>query len=135
MKTIIDDQVTKYDGAGYKFHSPGISEHAGYFNIVGTPNPEAFFINSKDMKNFQWITGLMTSWSRLLQAGVPIENIINDAKDTFQPGGSYFIEDDMLKGQQVHSVVHHLGLILEQHIKQMLITRIVNILNNSSIHR
>ena len=71
----------------YKFSPPeDISPHAGYFTIAGDP-PEAFFINSKDMKSFQWITALMTSWSRQLEADVPIMDIIDDMKETFQPGG------------------------------------------------
>lgn len=74
-------------------------------------------INSKDMSSFQWITGLMTSWSRQIEAGVPIDNLINDMKNTFQPGGDYIIPDG--SGRKAHSVVHHLGLILEQHIKEL----------------
>lgn len=42
MKIIIDDQVTKNDGATYKLRSPGISDHALYFTIVGKPNVEWF---------------------------------------------------------------------------------------------
>ena len=98
----------------YKFRSPGISEHAAYFTIVGDDKPEAFFINSKEMQSFQWIIALMTSYSRQLQAGTPIEDIINDMKETFDPGGSYIIPDG--SGREVHSVVHHMGLLLEQHV-------------------
>ena len=104
------------DSATYKFHSPGVSDHAGYFTIVGSPIPEAFFLNSKNMDSFQWITALMTSYSKLIDAGVPIESIIKSMKDTFQPGGSYFIQGT---GQEVNSVVHHLGLILERHVQHI----------------
>lgn len=114
MTTVIDDQVSVDDGITYKFRSPGVSEHAGYFTIIGVPDPIAFMLNSKEMKNFQWVTGLMTSWSRQIEDGAPIERIIADTKETFQPGGDYIIPDGT--GRKVHSVVHHLGLILERHM-------------------
>jgi len=96
----------------YKLRAPG--DHAAYFTIAGEP-PEMFFFNSKSMEGFQWITGKMTDMSRLLEAGVSIEKVIEDMCETFQPGGDYIIPDGT--GRRAHSVVHHLGLILEQHIK------------------
>jgi len=111
---IIDDNVSVDDGITYKFRSPGVSEHAGYFTIIGVPEPVYFMLNSKEMKSFQWITGLMTSWSRQIAAGVPIDHLIDDMKDTFQPGGDYIIPDGT--NRHVRSVVHHLGLILEKHL-------------------
>jgi len=104
-----------YPGKTYKIKVPeNISSHSAYFTIAGEPNPQIFFFNSKEMNSFQWITKCMTDMSRLIEAGVPIGNIINDMKETFDPGGSYIIPDGT--GRQVNSVVHHLGLILEQHI-------------------
>lgn len=102
----------------YKLKAPGISVHAIYLTIVGGGEPEAFFVNSKEMESFQWITALMTSYSRQMSAGVPIEEIITDMKGTFDPNGSYFIEG----GAQVHSVVHHLGLVLERHMEHIIAT-------------
>ena len=107
--------VYKKPNTTYKFRSPGVSDHAGYFIIVGEPIPEAFFINSKEMKSFQWISALMTSYSRQLRAGIDARNIIEDMKGTFDPGGSYIIPDGT--NREVNSVVHHLGLILEEHMK------------------
>jgi len=49
------------DSATYKLETPGISDHAIYFTIAGQNKPEAFFINSKEMPNFQWILALMTA--------------------------------------------------------------------------
>ena len=62
----------------------------------------------------------MTSISRQLESGTPVENIIKDMKETFDPGGSYIIPDG--SGREAHSVVHHLGLILEQHANTEAIT-------------
>lgn len=102
------------DSATLKLRAPGITEHAIYFTIVGTPKPHAFFINSKGMDSFQWITALMTSYSRQVRKGIPITNIIQDMKETFDPNGSYVIPNGT--NTTVNSVVHHLGLILEKYV-------------------
>ena len=97
-----------------KLRAPGITEHAIYFTIVGTPTPTAFFINSKAMESFQWITALMTSYSRQVAKGIPVANIIEDMKETFDPNGSYIIPNGT--NTTVNSVVHHLGLLLEKYV-------------------
>jgi len=91
-----------------------ISKHSGYFTIVGEFEPEAFFLNSKEMISFQWVVALMTSFSRQVSAGVPVENIIKDMKSTFDPNGAYYIPSS--NGVQVNSIIHHLGLVLEKHM-------------------
>jgi len=96
--------------------SDNISKHAIYFTVVGIPEPEAFFINCKEMGSFQWISALMTSYSREIRAGVPVKKVISDMKETFDPKGTYFIEDG--SGREVHSIVHHLGLLLEEHCNE-----------------
>lgn len=104
----------KKPNATYKIVTP-LSEHAIYFTIVGVPDPIAFFINSKEMESFQWITALMTSYSKQLKAGIELKHIIYDMKNTFDPSGSYIIPDG--SGREVNSIVHHLGLTIEQHSK------------------
>ncbi len=106
-------ETTELSSITYKLRAPGVSEHAIYFTIVGD-KPDALFINSKSMESFQWITALMTSYSRQIDSGASINNIINDMKETFNPDGSYIIPDG--SGRKVHSLVHHLGLILDEHI-------------------
>lgn len=98
----------------YKFRTL-TSDKALYFTIVGDPDPIAFFINSKEMKSFQWISALMISYTRMYLSGVSIESIIEDMKLTFDPKGKYFIDGS---GKEVNSLVHHLGLIIETHITQ-----------------
>ncbi len=97
----------------YKLRT-GVSDHALYFIIVGDKKPSAFFINSKELESFQWITALMTAYHREINAGVKIESIIKDMKESFDPNGKYIIPDG--SGVQVNSVIHHLGLVLEKHI-------------------
>lgn len=69
------------------------------------------------MDSFQWITSKMTDISRMMKNNIPIEDIIQDMKETFQPGGNYIIPKS--GGVEVHSVVHHLGLILEKHMQML----------------
>ena len=97
----------------YKIRPP-IYEEALYFTIVGGAEPEAFFFNSKEMESFQWIIQTMSSMSRRIELGDDIENVILDMKQQFDPNGSYFIQDG--SGRQVKSVIHHLGIILEEHV-------------------
>lgn len=97
----------------YKIEPPdNISRDAIYFTVVGVPVPEAFFVDCKRMESFQWVVSLMTAWSRQIEAGVAIENIINDMKETFDPGGRYIIPGT---NHEVPSIVHHMGLLLEEH--------------------
>lgn len=106
----------KRNSITYKLVIPGADEHRIYFTIVGDDpkNPEAFFVNSKSMHYFQWVTALMTSYSRQMQAGIPIADIIDDMKNTFDPNGKYIMQDGT--GRVVNSIIHHLGLILEEYI-------------------
>jgi hypothetical protein len=104
----------RLDSKTYKLRAPQISDYAIYFTIVGEGTPVAFFVNSKEMKSFQWVTALMTSYSRQLKQGTPIEEVIHDMHETFDPAGKYVIPDG--SGREVNSLVHHLGLILEQHV-------------------
>ena len=98
--------------ATYKLKQNG-SDCALYFTIVEDDGVIiAMFINSKDMKAFQWITALMTSYSRQLTDGTNVNVIIDDMKETFDPNGSYYPPG---LGIKVNSLIHHLGLILEKH--------------------
>lgn len=103
----------------YKLKAPEITEHAIYFTIVGGKNPDSFFINSKEMKSisFAMTTALMTSYSHRIKDGTPIEKIIADMKETFDAAGGYVIPKS--GGQTARSLVHHLGLILEEHIEEL----------------
>ena len=99
-------------GRTYKLRSPGVSDHAGYYTIVGGSEPVAFFFNSKEMKAFDWILTTMTSHSRQLRRGTKVEDVIKDMKESI--GISNIIPDG--SGLEVNSLVHHLGMIMEQHV-------------------
>ena len=103
------------DSKTYKLRAPEITEHAIYFTIVdGDSGPVAFFVNSKEVKTFEWVSALMTSYSRQIKAGVPVTDLITDMKETFDPKGKYIVPDGT--GREVNSLVHHLGLVLEGHV-------------------
>lgn len=93
-----------------------------YFTIVyGDSSIDAMFVNSKEMSSFQWVTALMTAYTKLMKAGCPVEQIIKDMEETFDPNGSYLVfgkkDDD---GNQVtaNSIIHHLGMILKEHVNE-----------------
>lgn len=102
----------------YKFRtSDERSKHAFYFTIVGGKEPIWFFLNTKDVTAVRSVDALMTAYSKLVQSGTSIHEIIKYMKDTFDNGGFYFakIKDGSVK---VNSIVHHLGLILESHVRK-----------------
>lgn len=105
------NETTVLSSKTYKLKAPAVTEYSIYFTIVDS---SCFFINCKELESFQWITALMTSYSRQIKSGTDIHDIIADMKETFQPGGNYHIPDG--SGREVHSLVHHLGLILEAHV-------------------
>jgi len=84
----------------------GSMKHAVYFTIADN----WLFVNCKEMSSFQWISALMTSYSRQLKAGVPVADLVADMKNTFDPNGSYLTQDGSMP-----SLVHHMGLLLERY--------------------
>lgn len=98
----------------YELKASLITRFPIFFTIVGGDTVEWFFVNTKEMESFQWITALMTSYSKRLEGGCDIAIIIDEMKETFQPNGAYFLEDG--SGREVRSLVHHLGLVLEGHV-------------------
>jgi len=92
----------------YKLKLPDdVSIAAVYFTVT---KKHGFFINCKVMDNFMLYTALMTQFSRRLQEGGDIRNIIEDMKKSSDPKGGY-----MTKEGKVNGLIHHLGLVLEKH--------------------
>jgi len=95
---------------------PNITPYAVYFTVSSDPESgkiNGLFVNSKEMTSFQWVTALMTSYVRQLNAGIELQAVIQDMKETFAPGGSYIIPST--GGIRATSIVHHLGLVLERY--------------------
>lgn len=113
----IDDYLSTETGGTYKLRAPEITEHAIYFTIVGREKPEAFFVNSKEMKSisFSLTTALMTSYSHRIADGVDIRSVIEDMKENFDPSGKYMITGSELKGEAT-SLINHMGQLLEKYV-------------------
>jgi len=109
-------ETTELQSRTYKIRTP-VSQHAVYFTVVGGDKPDGMFINSKELESFQWITALMTSYTRQIRSGVPIESVIDDMNNTFDPKGSYIVPDGT--GRSANSLVHHLGMVLARHVEDM----------------
>lgn len=106
--------VTPESSRTYKLSAPTIiGDHALYFTIVGGGTPTKMFINCKKVDDFQYLTPLMVAYTRQLKNGVPVDSVVHDMCETFDPRGSYFIPDG--SGREVNSLIHHLGLVLRQH--------------------
>ena len=105
----------------YKFRVPE-SDRAVYLTIVDSGDRtkvKSIFVNSSEMSSFQWVTALMTSYSRQIRSGEKVESIIQDMKESFDPNGGYTVpgKKDALGNQlEVRSIVHHIGILLEEHI-------------------
>ena len=104
------DECSPTPGVTIKLRAPPhVSEHAIYFTIAGN----MLFVNSKEMESIQWITALFTSYSRRLNDGVAVKEIVKDMKEAFDPSGSYEIPGS--GGVEVNGIIHHLGLVLEKY--------------------
>lgn len=109
--------------ATYKLSTP-LSEHNIYFTVVGN---NTFFVNCKKMENFEYVTALMTSYSKLIDRGALIEEITKAMKESFDPRGPYIIPGTNTK---VNSIIHHLGTVLERHYQVGQIMESINETNN-----
>lgn len=79
--------------------------------------PVEVFINTKDMANFQWIDTAMQLLSVQLQQPGPFPKFVLDVlKESYDPGGGYFIPGT---GKRVNGVVAHIGLVIEARCKEL----------------
>ncbi len=104
-------------GTTYKIKPPTQS-HALYLTLNdsigadGAIAPFEIFINSKNMEHFQWIVALTRLISAVFRKGGDVTFLVEELKSVFDPNGGYW-----LKGQYHHSVVAHIGAVIEQHLK------------------
>ena len=103
-----------WEGATYKLRTPH-EDSAVYFTISGWPI-EGMFVNSRKLESFQWITSAMTSYTKRIKDGVPVDTVIKEMSETFDPGGAYIVGRDRMNG-----LVHHLGTILDKYVTMMIL--------------
>lgn len=109
------------NGATYKIKPPIIDE-AVYITINdakidGAIRPIEIFINSKNMKNFPWISCVTRLLSAQLRQGGEFPSfVIDELLDTYDPSGGYFIPKTSIK---VNSIVAHIGYVLKTHCENL----------------
>jgi len=102
------DELT---GRTYKLKTP-LAEAALYLTINDCDGkPFELFINSKDMKNYQWIVALTRVISAVFRHGGDCSFLIDELNSIQNPSGGYF-----KRGKYIPSLVAEIGGILEQHL-------------------
>jgi len=115
------DRPDILNGTTYKIRPPIIDE-AVYITINdadvdGVTRPVEVFINSKDMKNFPWISCVTRLLSAQLRQNGKFPNfIINELLETYDPSGGYFVPGSGIK---VNSIVGHIGLVIKKHCENL----------------
>lgn len=99
-------------GKTYKIEASAQFDSALYVTIndVGGA-PFEIFLNSKDMKHFQWITTLTRVISAVFRKGGDCTFLIEELRNVVDPNGGYF-----RKGRFIPSLVSEIGDVLEQHL-------------------
>ena len=123
--SFIHEKLTRPEklvGATYKVSTPE-SEHALYITMndiilnEGTEfesrKPFEVFINTKNMKNYEWIVALTLLISAVFRKGGDVTFIVDELKSVFSPTGGYF-----KKGHGfMPSLVAEIGVVIEKHMR------------------
>ena len=118
------DRPETLRGTTWKLKTPDdVSSHAMYITIndvvlnEGTANelrrPFEIFINSKDMKHFQWIVALTRIMSAVFRKGGDVTFMVEELRSVFDPKGGYWSRRSR---QYQDSIVAEIGDILAMHL-------------------
>lgn len=102
-------------GKTYKIEKSAQFESALYVtlnDLDGTPFE--IFLNSKDMKHYQWVTTLTRVISAVFRKGGDCTFLIEELRSVVDPNGGYF-----RKGRFIPSLVSEIGDVLEQHLTEL----------------
>ena len=111
LESTLVERPEELSGKTYKLKTP-LSDAALYITINNhNGKPLELFINSKDMKNYQWIVALTRVISAVFRHGGESSFLIEELKSIQNPSGGYF-----KRGRYVPSLVAEIGDILEQHL-------------------
>jgi ribonucleoside-diphosphate reductase alpha chain len=98
-------------GKTYKLKTP-LAEAALYVTINDCDGkPLELFINSKDMKNYQWVVALTRVISAVFRNGGDSSFLIEELKSIYDPHGGY-----LKRGKYIPSLVAEIGGIIEKHL-------------------
>jgi len=105
-------------GRTYKVKTP-LSESALYITINhcemdGVMRPFEIFINSKDMKHFQWVVALTRLISAMFRHGGEVSFLIDELRSVLDPNGGAFH-----KGKYIPSLVSVIGDVIEQELTSL----------------
>lgn len=99
-------------GKTYKIEKSVHSNSALYVTLNDYNGaPFEIFLNSKDMKHYQWIVALTRVISAVFRKGGDCTFLIEELRNISDPNGGYF-----RKGQFVPSLAAEIGEVLEQHL-------------------
>ena len=105
------ERPTELSGKTYKVKTPQ-SDHALYITINDENGaPFEIFLNSKDMKHYQWIVALTRVMSAVFRKGGDCTFLVDELKNTHDPSGGFFS-----RGRYVPSLVAEIGYVLEEHL-------------------
>ena len=108
-------------GKTYKIRPPTINE-AVYVTINDMEinkqiQPIETFINSKEMKSFQWISCVTRLLSAQLRQDKEFPSfVIDELIDTYDPTGGYYIPKTQI---WCNSIVAHIGYVLKWHCEDL----------------
>jgi len=124
VKEIMTEEYARPDmllGSSYKI-KPAVSEHAMYITVNDTilnagtiheeRRPFEIFINSKNMKDFQWVVALTRLISAVFRKGGDVTFLVDELLQVFDPQGGYFLPG----GKFMPSVVAQIGLTIKNHL-------------------
>lgn len=102
-------------GKTYKIEASAQFDSALYVTINNLNGiPFEIFLNSKDMKHYQWITTLTRVISAVFRKGGDCTFLIEELRSVVDPNGGYF-----RKGRFIPSLVSEIGDVLEQHLTEL----------------
>ena len=115
---LLMDRHEVLQGRTYKVKTP-LSESALYITInhceiEGVMRPFEIFINSKDMKHFQWVVALTRLISAMFRHGGEVSFLIDELRSVLDPNGGAFH-----KGKYIPSLVSVIGDVIEQELTSL----------------
>jgi hypothetical protein len=119
------DRPEVLSGSTYKIGKSPANDNALYVTIndivlnSGTSfeqrRPFEIFINSKNMKEFQWIVAITRIMSAVFRKGGDVSFLVEEMKAIFDPNGGYWRPGGAFK----NSLVAEIGEVIEQHLKSI----------------
>lgn len=104
-------------GFTYKIKPTGY-ECAVYITINNLNNkPFEIFVQCKNTDSFQYIQTITRLISAIWRNGGNTDYVYEELKQIFDPKGGYFLPKG---GGFVNGVIHHIGMVIEKHIKMEL---------------